>query len=306
MSEFRSRLGSNGGSRSAGYRHDYRWFRVAAAATAIASGISQSGLGGDSAKTERNVEGIMDNSFFVEEAYNQEKGVVQHIFNAVGAWNKVGGPDDRRVDLVFTQEWPVGGQTHQLSYTIPYSFLETRGQSDNGLGDLLINYRYQAYYDEESLVALAPRVSLVTPTGDAKLGLGNDTWGVQFNLPFSAAVGPSWFVHANAGLTFLPDAGAARDDLLHYHAAASVIYGMRSDLHFLLEWAGVWENARDDSGRLGRDFSCIVSPGIRRAINFNNSQLVFGVAAPFGLTGSAPDYGVFVYLSFEHPLFGTE
>src|SRR5881296_24041 len=52
---------------------------------------------------ERNVEGIMDNSFLVEEAYNQEPGVVQHIFNAVYGWNRLRGPDEHRLDFVFTQ-----------------------------------------------------------------------------------------------------------------------------------------------------------------------------------------------------------
>ena len=32
---------------------------------------------------ERPIEGISDNSFLIEEAYNQEAGVVQHIFGAL-------------------------------------------------------------------------------------------------------------------------------------------------------------------------------------------------------------------------------
>jgi hypothetical protein len=34
-------------------------------------------------ENKRPVDGIMDNSFLIEEAYNQEKGVVQHIFTAI-------------------------------------------------------------------------------------------------------------------------------------------------------------------------------------------------------------------------------
>src|SRR5262245_56577983 len=71
--------------------------------------------------------GIQDNSFLVEEAYNQEAGVVQHIFNAYYAVNQLGGPDDKFWQLSFTQEWPVFSQTHQFSYTIPYSFLGPAG-----------------------------------------------------------------------------------------------------------------------------------------------------------------------------------
>src|SRR5262245_16100843 len=71
---------------------------------------------------ERPVDGIRDNSFFVEEAYNQEPGVVQHIFNGVSTWDRVDGPDDQSLILTFTQEWPIFSQKHQFSYTIPYSF----------------------------------------------------------------------------------------------------------------------------------------------------------------------------------------
>ena len=44
---------------------------------------------------ERNVDGIMDNSFLVEEAYNQEKGVVQHIMTAFWALDHAPGAKDR-------------------------------------------------------------------------------------------------------------------------------------------------------------------------------------------------------------------
>ena len=61
-------------------------------------------------------EAIEDNSFFIEEAYNQEARVVQHI----STFSYVAGAAPER-DGSFTQEWPIGGQAHQLSYTIPYS-----------------------------------------------------------------------------------------------------------------------------------------------------------------------------------------
>ena len=64
--------------------------------------------------------GIQDNSFFVEEAYNQEPGVVQHILN-VPVFFADGA---KEITPSFTQEWPVFSQTHQFSYTIPYSFTD--------------------------------------------------------------------------------------------------------------------------------------------------------------------------------------
>jgi hypothetical protein len=249
----------------------------------------------------RYVEGIRDNSFFIEEAYNQEPGVVQHIFNGLYAIDKLDGPDDKGLALLFTQEWPVFSQKHQFSYTVPYAFLETGGQSDNGVGDVFLNYRYQAVFEEETLLALAPRFSLILPTGDVSENFGNDSLGYQWNLPFSRALGDRWYVHANAGLIFLPDAGDPEHDLLHYNIGGSAIYALSPDFHLMLEWVGLWLEEHDSAGAGHHEFSSLISPGARRAFNFENgSQLVVGLGVPIGLTGSAQDVGVFMYLSFEH------
>ena len=68
--------------------------------------------------SEPLAKGIQDNSFFVEEAYNQEPGVVQHILNV--PINFING--SREITPSFTQEWPVFSQTHQFSYTTPVRF----------------------------------------------------------------------------------------------------------------------------------------------------------------------------------------
>lgn len=253
-------------------------------------------------RPERNVDGIMDNSFLVEEAYNQEAGVVQHIFTAAYSVDKMGGPDDKTMNLAFTQEWPVFSQLHQFSYTLPYSFVRSGGVSDDGVGDVLLNYRYQVYFNERTLRAFAPRFSLILPTGNAQRGFGENTLGYQVNLPFSTAVGDKWFVHLNAGATLLPDAAsAAGRDLSHYNLGGSAIYAATRDIHFLVEWVGVWNEAPKANGNLRHEFASVISPGVRKAFNFRDgSQFVLGVATPIGLTASAPDYGVFLYISFEH------
>jgi hypothetical protein len=213
------------------------------------------------------------------------------------------GPDDETWNLAFTQEWPVFSQMHQFSYTVPYSFARSGGLSDDGVGDVLLNYRYQAYFDERTLRAFAPRFSLVLPTGDARRGFGENTLGYQLNLPFSTALGDKWFVHANAGATFLPHAeSVSRRELWHYNLGASAIYAATRDIHFMVEWLGLWNGGPDPSGvGVRHEFASVISPGVRKAFNFRSgSQLVLGVAAPIGLTGSAPDYGVFLYVSFEH------
>ena len=72
---------------------------------------------------------ILDNSFLVEEAFNQEARIFQNIFGffrAKDGW-----------DLAFTQEWPIRSQAHQFSFTLP--FAGAGGQ--RGIGDVMINYR---------------------------------------------------------------------------------------------------------------------------------------------------------------------
>jgi hypothetical protein len=259
-------------------------------------------------KSLRPAEGIMDNSFLIEEAYNQPPGVVQHIFNAVYGMNELIGPETHALNLSFTQEWPVFSQTHQFSYTVPYGFLWNNGVHSSGWADVLLNYRYQAYFDQKSLTAFAPRFTLVLPTGSVVEGFHQGVLGYQWGLPFSTALGDRWFLHANAGVTFLPRAVAATgEDFLRYSLGASAIYCVSPRFNLMLEWIGNWSEAPGANGALAHEFSSVISPGFRYAINFQNgSQLVLGLAVPLGLTGSAPQAGAFVYLSFESQLFGKK
>jgi hypothetical protein len=102
-----------------------------------------------STASEPLAKGIQDNSFLIEEAYNQEPGVVQHILNVPISFTN----GSREIAPSFTQEWPIFSQTHQFSYTIPYVFTE----DDNGLADMRLNYRLQALTEDEYTPAFAPR-----------------------------------------------------------------------------------------------------------------------------------------------------
>src|SRR3954465_6636579 len=116
---------------------------------------------------------IQDNSFLIEEAYNQEAGVVQHI----GTFSRSTGGD---WSSTFTQEWPLGGIGHQLSYTIPVQHIEELGV---GLGDVALNYRYQLVGTPEARTVAAPRLSLLLPTGEEEAGRGAGGVGFQLNFP---------------------------------------------------------------------------------------------------------------------------
>jgi hypothetical protein len=240
--------------------------------------------------------GIQDNSFFIEEAYNQEPGVVQHILNV--PINFING--SREITPSFTQEWPVFSQTHQFSYTIPYAFTE----DDNGMEDMRLNYRLQALTEDEHTPAFAPRFSLVLPTGDPDKGLGVGSVGYETNLPFSKIVSDRWTLHFNAGMSVFPN--ARNHDLTNYNLGASAIYAVSRDLNLMLETVAGWnediaEGVLSPEATTNRSTTALISPGARYAFNLpNDAQLVVGLGLPFGLTPDSSDWGFFFYCSFEH------
>ncbi len=145
--------------------------------------------------------GIQDNSFLVEEAYNQNFGVVQHISSFTRFF------DSKDWNYTFTQEWPVpGDERHQLSYTL--SALHSGGLpgSGVGIGDVFLNYRYQLVGNGDTRVAFSPRVSLIFPTGDVTEGRGMGSFGLQTSLPLSVVLNKKLVSHWNAGATFFPQA----------------------------------------------------------------------------------------------------
>ena len=214
---------------------------------------------------------IADNSFLVEEAYNQERDVVQHI----SAWQR--SLRTAAWAFTFTQEWPVGTQAHQLSYTIPVQ--RTESPSSTGLGDAALNYRYQLRGAEDR-VAIAPRLSMLIPTGSTARGLGTGHFGMQLSVPVSVSLASSLVSHWNAGVTAVPSSATT------YNLGASVIWLARPTFNVMLEV--LWTTQSDGTE------SFVVNPGIRWAHNFASGlQIVPGIAYSF-------DVGPFLYLSFEH------
>jgi hypothetical protein len=271
-------------------------------------------------KKKRNIDAISDNAYIIEEAYNQEAGVVQHITTATRGINRANGADVRSWNMSFTQEWPLWSQDHQFSYTVPYGF-ETGMDGNNGPRDVLLNYRYQLLMETDQQPAMAPRLSSILPTGNANDGFGSDTYGFQFNLPISKALNDQLRVHFNAGLTYLPDVDrlltaqldettgalilqnrAPRRDLMGYNLGAALHYAPFPKLHFLLESALNWDQAINaDTGTRNENFGAVMMPGVRYALDTPGGvQIVFGLGAPIGLTQDATDYGVLLYLSIEH------
>jgi hypothetical protein len=237
---------------------------------------------------------IQDNSFLLEEAYNQESGIVQHISTFALS-------SGRNWGYSFTQEWPLTGIRHQLSYTIPVE----RSGAGTGFGDVALNYRYQLAGNPEARVVSAPRLSVLLPTGNEDRGRGAGGFGVQANLPVSLVLSSEIVTHWNAGVTLTP---AARDPLgaeattTGINLGASAVWLLRPSVNLLVETLWLSQEAVVGEGATQREETAVVSPGIRVAFDFAGGlQVVPGVAYTIYLSPDEAENEAFLYLSFEHP-----
>ena len=225
---------------------------------------------GAAAQTASGKWEITDNSFLIEEAFNQEAGVFQNIFTWTRARNGVW-------QASFTQEWPAPGMAHQFSYTVPFS-----GSPDvSGINDVLLNYRYQLASETPDHPAISPRLSLVLPTGRQLDGFGSDVTGLQFNVPASKQFG-NLYLHVNAGGTWLP--GVDWMPLV----GSSLIWRV----------APMWNLMIEAVAQPGQSLTW--SPGFRRGWNVHNGQVVVGAAVPITHDTDRPATGAFLtYFSYE-------
>ena len=229
--------------------------------------------------------GITDNSFLIEEAFNQESGIFQHIFVASrtrsGDWSGS-----------FTQEWPVKTQRHQFSFTVPYA-------TEGGLGargDLGLNYRFQLLGGEADRPAISPRLTVILPTSASRT-LGREGVGWETNLPVSVSAGPI-FVHLNAGaraMRELDPVSGARDWTHAAFGGGSLIVALTPMVNLMAETLVVSER-----GAGGRETSTTFAPGARIGWNVGDQQLVVGLAVPI-TRGAERDTAVLAYFSYELP-----
>lgn len=243
---------------------------------------------------------ILDNSFIVEEAFNQEADIFQNIFG-------VRSGEGSDWEFGFTQEWPVATQTHQLSYTIPVTGLG----GSTGVGDVLINYRYQWWLGSDGRPAFSPRLSLILPSGSEGEGRGAGVVGWQVNLPFSKQHGDLYY-HWNGGFTWLPNVSAppgAADgdvDLFTPHLAASVIWRATPIFktpmfNLMLEALAEFDEQPGVTAGTVRTNAFTLSPGFRTGWNVSDSQIVLGFAVPVTFAEDATDAAAFAYFSYELP-----
>lgn len=240
-------------------------------------------------------EKIRDNSFLLEEAYNQEDGVIQHV--QLLQWDH----DARAWAYTYTDEWPAPLEAHQLSLTIPvWNDPEDRTR----FADAALNWRYQAVRRER--VAFAPRLSLIVPTGDPERRSGKGGVGLQFGLPSSFDVADRVTLHVNGGGTWTPStesADGASRATLDWNAGASAIWHVTPRVNLLAELVGNRVETVGPAGEVRRTSFGFVSPGVRFAIDRPSGlQIVPGFAYALGLGDASESRSVLFYLSFEYPL----
>jgi DtxR family Mn-dependent transcriptional regulator len=230
---------------------------------------------------------ILDNSFFVEEAFNQEAGIFQNIIG-------VNFQNRKEWETTFTQEWPLLGWRHQLSYTVPYS---TTGLGQ-GVGDLQLHYRLQVMPETATLPAFSPRLTLILPSGSASKKLGGAA-GWQLNLPFSKQLGNS-YLHWNAGFTHIP---SEDNKTLTPHLALSTVWRASPMFQPMLEAVIEFEDAQVE----GTNWTTVwtLAPGFRTGWNLGNTQTILGFSVPVIITKNQVSVGAFGYFSYELP-FNTK
>lgn len=252
---------------------------------------------------------IEDNSMFIEEAFNQEKAIIQHISNFIFDDLKGGG------DFVYgyTQEIPMLGDKHQFSFTLNYSVLDQPipGFPSYGFGDILLNYR-PMLMDKNDWALVIPRFTLIVPTGSAKGGLGDGAWGSQFNLAVTKRLNSKITTHWNAGWTHFAnkdlygDDGSGNTILLteksqnFYNLGLSGIFLVSDGFNLMLEGVSSFESDFDAAGNNQRYVSSIINPGFRSAFSIGKVQIVPGLGVPLFFTDNKfQRSGGFIYLSIE-------
>ena len=254
---------------------------------------------------------IEDNSMFIEEAFNQEAGIIQHISNFV--FN--GG------DFIYnyTQEIPLADVKHQFSFGVSYASLkkpddiavQNKNYITNGLGDIYLNYR-PMILGKKDWALVIPRFTVIVPTGNARYGLGLGSWGAQFNLAVTKRLNKKITTHYNAGYTLMTKADhytytSEGNPVLTYeknigtkNIGVSAIWLVKPKFNLMVEYVSTFGKEMEDDGSLTKMNTSIINPGFRFAIDIGKVQIVPGAGIPLNFTNNTFDAtGGFIYLSIE-------
>lgn len=238
------------------------------------------------AQTPNEAEGaesIEVNGFFVEEAYNQEAGMLQQIVTATAARHGGWGGD-------YSQEWPIFSERHQLDLALGVG----EGAGVTGVG---AEYRYLLLGGEDAVFSLAPGI-------EAAWSREEGEWELEAMLPASVRLSETLVANTNVGVSFAVDDFDGKPGLT---LGEGLVWRPQPRLNLLME--AVWSRGEPLLGEAseGEDESLIVSPGLQYAFSLRDDvRLVPGIAFPVGVGPSDGQRAVMLYLSLEHPFGRSE
>lgn len=238
---------------------------------------------------------IEDNSFLLEEAFNQEWGVYQFI-QKYQTFNKAG-----TYDYAFENEIPITDKEFQFSYEIPVA------QAEDGrpgyIGDMSLSYRWQPLNKDGFLIS--ERFGLIVPTGNVKKDAGNGVYGFEFMQAATLTINEKWMNHWNFGFSMLPNAKVnnipKRRTITSASAGSSLIYRWHENFNLMFEALLESGQSIQQDGSKTAETSLTLNPGFRWAWDYEwkDTQIVPGVSFPTEVLGDKVENGVLVYLSIE-------
>jgi hypothetical protein len=242
---------------------------------------------------------IEDNSFLLEEGFNQERGVYQFI-QKYQTFNRAKG-----YEYSFENEIPIPDESQQFSYEFAHGRATSEGHG--AISDITLSYRIQPLNKDGFL--MADRFGLILPTGRVEKGAGNGVYGFEFVKAVTVPVGKNWMNHWNFGFSVLPNAKSQGHDkrgtISSFSSGTSLIYLWSDNFNFLLE--GLLESGQgiDETGAKSSSTSFTLNPGVRFAVDLDwkETQIVPGISFPTEMLNGPTEHGVLVYLSIEPKFF---
>lgn len=209
----------------------------------------------EKADSSRKYRLLQSNALLVETAYHQDEGELQHSFSFArgnrGNWS-----------FNFTEEIPLGGEKHQLSFSLPAQMVRDGADGIRGFGDTKFEYSYFLYGSNSSRITIAPGFGLTIPTGNSRKELGAGASGVSFKIPVSVMLSKRCASNSTFETTFTKSARnheGERAYVTDFEIGQSIVWFAKPNLNFLIE--AVWERNQEVIGdglrKASRNFSSV-------------------------------------------------
>lgn len=237
---------------------------------------------------------IEDNSFLLDEAYNQDIDMYQTILRHQ---NQLVSDE---TESTFEFEVPMTAE-HQLSIEIPL-FKEHRS-FETKPGDTLLLWQIVTSNNVKS--RSVDRLGFVVPTGDVDQETGYGVPGVQYLKALSIELGRNWQNHWNFQYQLQPNGKAGGTEVTqNVHIGtlgSSVAYYINDHCDFLFETMYKHRKRPRFGGKIRSLNELYLNPGFRfeKRLEWNQTKMVPGISLPIEVLNERTDFGFMLYLSFE-------